>query len=81
MVYTPTFNKVLYFDMYNYAAYMILLYIIPLTILATLNIALIVAIKHSRERHREITVMGGARGVCHITAYHDVNYMYTPLVK
>ena len=50
-----------YFDIYQYASYIILLYILPLFSLVTLNSCLIGAIRFSRKQHRETTVTGCGR--------------------
>ena len=60
MVYAPQFiSTTLYFDIYQYALYIVFLYVGPLSILLALNCKLIGAIKYSKRRHREITVTGG----------------------
>ena len=50
MVYSTTFNKVLYFDIYKYLMYIIFLYVLPLATLLVLNIKLIQAIRISKRR-------------------------------
>ena len=62
MVYTPPFNNTYYFDIYKYASYLLLLYIGPLSILIILNTKLILAIKRSRRRNRQL-------GTCQV-AHH-----------
>ena len=53
MVYTLPFNNTYYFDIYQYALYLLLLYVGPLSILVVLNTKLILAIQRSRRRHRQ----------------------------
>lgn len=52
MVYTYPFNQPLYFDLYQCALYLIVLYVIPLVSLICINCKLIIAIRRSRRRHR-----------------------------
>ena len=52
MIYSETFNKGLYFDIYKYALHAILLYILPLLTLCIMNFRLIQAIQHSRRYPR-----------------------------
>ena len=72
MVYAPQFNKTLYFDIYQYALYIIFLYVAPLSILLALNCKLIGAIKYSTRRHREITFTNGYN---HCTVYNTSRYL------
>ena len=51
-VYSPTFNKTLYFDIYIYTTYIILLYVGPLVTLMVLNTRLIRMIRRSARRQR-----------------------------
>lgn len=71
-VYAPRFNHVLYFDIYQYALYIIFLYIGPLSVLLALNCKLICAIKYSKRRHREITVTGQ---YCNCMGYSSSSYL------
>ncbi len=59
MVYTQKFNHLLYYDLYQYASYILFLYVLPLTVLLALNVHLISAIRYFKRKHREITVTGG----------------------
>ena len=51
-VYNPTFNNVLYFDIYIYSSCIILLYVGPLVTLMVLNTRLIRMIRRSARRQR-----------------------------
>lgn len=51
MVYRNSFANSVYFVVYRHALYILLLYIIPLTVLTFMNCRLVCAIKHSRKQH------------------------------
>lgn len=68
MVYTQAFNNTYYFDIYNYASYLLLLYVGPLSILTVLNTKLILAIQRSKRRHRPYGTCQVANHVHHSEA-------------
>ena len=56
MVFSLPFQNMYYFDIYQHAAYLLLLYVGPLSFLVVLNYKLLTAIRRLRRRQRQYTL-------------------------